>query len=53
MITLPAARGRLLDDPRQRRAVVVGRMHAIAVGRFEQQHVGVGAGDGSGRTGRL
>ena len=42
MITLPPRSARLVDDPRQRVAVVVRLVHAIAVGGLDEQHVGFG-----------
>ncbi len=37
---LAAARDRILDDRRETRALIVRLMNAIAIGRFEQQHIG-------------
>ena len=41
MISLPPSRDRVLDDRREPRALIVGLVNAIAVGRLEQQHVGL------------
>ena len=41
MISLPPRVDRVVDDRREPRAVVVGFVQAIAVGRFDEQDVGL------------